>query len=118
MRKGHLSYKVPNVKLRPAPASQASQQRVVAPKTKYLKRKIRVEEEDEQVVEEETQAAELDEFDAIAQSSRESKPLEGKIVCLTGLRDQRVSLAPFFALCVLMTDVAIDRPNSKTWLDH
>lgn len=101
MRKGHLSYKVPNVKLRPAPASQASQQRVVAPKPKYLKRKIRGKQEDEQVVvEEETQAAELDEFDAIAQSSRESKPLEGKIVCLTGLRDQRVSLAICLALCV------------------
>lgn len=106
MRKGHLSHKVPNVKLRPAPASQPAQ-RVVAPKTKYLKRKIRQSQDGAEAVEESqlVEAEETEEFDVIAQASRESKPLEGKIVCLTGLRDQRVSLLVCCALSVCLVEL-------------
>lgn len=88
-RAGHLSHKVPNVKLRPAPAPQPV---VPPPRQKHFKRKVPTPADQDAQVKDGAEAEEgVDEFDAVAQASREKKPLEGKTVCLTGLRDRRVS---------------------------
>jgi len=44
------------------------------------------------VEEEDGNETETHEFDSVAQSRGEKKPLEGKVICLTGLREQRVRL--------------------------
>lgn len=68
-RRGHGSTKVPNVKLRPAQVQQSTQVNNAAPE-------IEVDNEEDFGLREELRG--------------ESKPLDGAVVCITGIRDARV----------------------------
>lgn len=85
-RRGHGSVKVPNVKLRPAPptTSSSSSNNSNAPGSSLgLSGDSHADE---------------DGFGLKAELRGESKPLEGIVVCVTGIKEERVSLEALAAV--------------------
>jgi len=95
-RRGHLSTKQPGVKLRPAPAAtNEPSSRTTTSKSKKANAQISNNSKQKgtapDVADEDSDEADTS-FDIRQELKGESKPLQGKVICMTGIRDGRVGV--------------------------